>query len=350
MTPRDNRLRAARFQRPDHIPVSLGLGPIAWAEYPGDALRELMAAHPLLYPGFDPAAPAAPPEPAPWRRAAAPYTDSWGCVWETNRDGLTGAVTRPALASWEDMASWVPPSPEEHNGWVPVDWTAIAASLERAGKRGELRAGGLRHGHTFLTLTYLRGYQNLILDMADDEPRLWRLLEIVEAFNAGLVARYLDLGVEWMGYPEDLGMQEGPMLSPAHMARFIAPAYRRLMAPARAAGCVIHMHSDGDVRALADQLLAAGVEVLNIQDLVNGLDWMAAELKDRVCIDLDLDRQSLTRFGTPADIDAHVCRCVAQLGSREGGLMLTYGLHPGVPLENLAALMDAMERYAGYWS
>ena len=31
---------------------------------------------------------------------------------------------------------------------------------------------------------------------------------------------------------------------------------------------------------------------------------------------------------------------------QEGGLMLSYGLYPGVPLENIRALMDAMERYA----
>lgn len=350
MTRRDNLLRAARFERPDHVPVSLGIGPVAWSGYPHDALQELMTRHPLLYPGFEPSAHPVIPSPAPWRRAGAPYTDSWGCVWETNEDGLTGAVTRPALGSWDDLPAYVPPSPAAENGWGPIDWGAVAAGLEGARQRGELTAGSLRHGHTFLTLSYLRGYENLILDMADEDPRFLQLLDLVEEFNAGLVRRYLELGVEWMGYPEDLGMQRGPLLSPALFARHIAPVYRRLMAPARAAGCVIHMHSDGDVRALAPQLLGAGVDVLNLQDLVNGLDWIEAELRGKVCIDLDLDRQSVTRYGTPEQIDAHVRQCVEQLGGPEGGLMLTYGLHPGVPLDNLAALMDAMERYAGLWS
>ncbi len=39
-----------------------------------------------------------------------------------------------------------------------------------------------------------------------------------------------------------------------------------------------------------------------------------------------------------------------KLGRREGGLMMVYGLYPGVPLENVAALMDAMETYAGYYA
>ena len=29
---------------------------------------------------------------------------------------------------------------------------------------------------------------------------------------------------------------------------------------------------------------------------------------------------------------------------------MIYGLYPGIPLENVRALMDAMERYMGYFS
>ena len=38
------------------------------------------------------------------------------------------------------------------------------------------------------------------------------------------------------------------------------------------------------------------------------------------------------------------------LGSKEGGLMMLHGMYPGVPLENVRALMDAMERYAPYYA
>jgi uroporphyrinogen-III decarboxylase len=122
------------------------------------------------------------------------------------------------------------------------------------------------------------------------------------------------------------------------------------MAPAREAGCAIRMHSDGDIRALADDLVDSGVEILNLQDLVNGIDWIQSRFAGRVCIDLDIDRQNITRFGTPAQIDAHIREAVEKLGSRKGGLMMVYGLYPGIPLENVSALMDAMETYATYWN
>ena len=41
---------------------------------------------------------------------------------------------------------------------------------------------------------------------------------------------------------------------------------------------------------------------------------------------------------------------LASIGRKEGGLTMIYGLYPGIPLENVRALMDAMERYMGYFS
>jgi hypothetical protein len=65
---------------------------------------------------------------------------------------------------------------------------------------------------------------------------------------------------------------------------------------------------------------------------------------------LDIDRQNITPHGTPAQVDALIREEVEKLGSKQGGLMMIYGLYPGVPLENVGALMDAMEEYTAYYS
>ncbi len=78
------------------------------------------------------------------------------------------------------------------------------------------------------------------------------------------------------------------------------------------------MHSDGMLHQLAEDILSVGVDVLNLQDLVNGIDWIRREIET--------------------------------LGSKEGGLCLIYGLYPGTPIENAGAVMDAMERYMGYFA
>ncbi len=345
----DNTLRAIRFERPEYIPMIFWINPACWHHYPHDLLFELMDEHPLLFPDFNSENKTA-PDLAPWERAGAPYTDTWGCVWETTDDGITGSVTQHPLKDWDAFRDFTPPDPAQTNGMAAIDWSAIKAKIQNAETEGKHAAGSLEHGHAFLRLSYLRGYENLLFDMADGDKRLFRLIEMVESFSLGIVRRYVDSGVAMMRYPEDLGMQIGPMLSPEQFRTYIKPLYEHVMAPARDAGCLIHMHSDGDIRDLAADLTDSGVDALNLQDLVNGIDWIEANLKGRICIDLDIDRQQVTRFGTPGQIDELLRREVQQLGSPEGGLMMIFGLYPGVPVENVKALMEAMEKYAAFYS
>jgi len=341
-----NLLRAALFDRPDAIPMTFHINDSCWNHFPQEALADLMAAHPSVFGGAE--TPTLPYRPAYLPNAIAdrPFTDPWGCVWQTTTDGIVGTVTHHPLADWSDFDDYAPPDPANGDGMGHY----LASAASALGGHARLRMASLRHGHTFQQLVDLRGYENLMFDMADGEPRLSRLIEMVEAFNRTLVERDLDAGARWMGYPDDLGMQSGPLISPQHFRTYIRPVYERLMAPARKAGAVIHMHSDGRLHAILGDMLACGIQVLNLQDLVNGLDWIAEQLKGRLCIDLDVDRQQVTVHGTPEDVDNLIRREVELLGSREGGLMMIYGLYPGTPLANARAVAEAMRRYTAYYS
>jgi hypothetical protein len=338
-------IKAARFDHPDGVPVLFHINAACWDAFPQEDLARLLAAHPRLFPDGPPALPHRPRHGAN-AIAAQPCTDRWGCIWSTSRDGIVGTVHGHALPGLAGAGSWSPPDPAVGDSFGPRDWSRLPAEVERTRTAGRPAVLGLEHGHTFLRLCDLVGYEAALVAMAEDDPRLQRVLDGIEAFNAGLVQRFVAARPDAVGFPEDLGMQVGPMLSPALFRRRILPSYRRLIQPVRDAGLAVHMHSDGDIRLLAEDLIAGGVEVLNLQDLVNGLDWIARHLKGRVCIDLDLDRQRVTAFGTPDAIRGHVRDVLRALHDPAGGLMLTYGLYPGVPLANAAALMDALDPIA----
>lgn len=349
MTPKENLRRVVRFERPEYIPMRFHINASCWHHYDQQALQELMAEHEFLFPGYE-IKDRVEPHYGPCDRADEPFTDDFGCVWETSDNGITGAVTQHPLADWDAFDDYQMPDPGTSNGLTPINWDDVRAGVKAANAAGRMPQGGLRHGHTFLQLTYIRGYENLLFDMVDDDPRLHKLIADLEALNLGLVTRFLDAGVEYMGYAEDLGMQVGPMLSPPQFRKFIKPSYERLMAPAREAGCIVHMHSDGDIRQLVEDLFDGGVDIINLQDLVNGIDWIKENLAGKHAIDLDIDRQEITRFGTPQAIDDLIRKEVETLGSKEGGLSMIFGLYPGTPLENVKALMDAMEKYAFHYS
>ena len=349
MNARDNTLRAIRFERPEYIPMHFSINDACWNAYPQEELFELMESHPLLFPDF--VRPNLPyvPQYLNVARKDQPYVDDWGCLWETTVDGITGTVTKHPLADWENFSEYSILDPHTCMGVGKMDWDVEAEKMKERKQKGLFTQGGLRHGHTFLQLCDIRGYEDLIYDMEDEEPRLWQLIDKIEEFNTYIIGQYLKMEVDMMTYAEDLGMQYGPMLSPDNFRKYILPSYRRMIKPARDKGTIIHMHSDGDIRTLISSLMEGGVEVFNLQDLVNGIDWIEENLKGKVCIDLDIDRQKITPFGTPADVDHLILKEVRRLGSREGGLMLIYGLYPGIPLQNVKALMDAMEKYAFYF-
>jgi len=308
-----------------------------------------MESHRILFPGFARQAKVE-VELAPNQKKDLPYFDPWGCGWITAEDGITGSVHSHPLSEWIHFEGYKAPDPSYTDGTYPVNWTTVKKEVIAHREQGELVIGELPHGHTFLRLQDIRGYENLILDMMDSEPRLIQLIGMVKEFNEGYIRRWLTLAPDIMKYPEDLGMQIGPMISPEAFRTYIKPVYRTLMQLARDQGCIVHMHSDGDIRSLADDLIEDGVEVINIQDLVNGIDWIADRFSRKICVELDIDRQRITASGTPEQIESLIHEEVVKLGCRDGGLMMVYGLYPGVPAENIKALMDAMERHAGHFS
>lgn len=349
MNKKENILKAVRFERPDYIPMAFIINSACWQNYQQDRLFELMESHKFLFPDFKRPQSRYTPDFPLVARKNTPFTDDWGCLWETTEDGITGTVTKHPLAQWEALKDYKIPDPNRCTGIGLANWDQVEAETAKSKGNNEITRGSLRHGHTFLQLCDIRGYENLIFDMADDEPNLRKLTAMIEEFNLYIVKRYLQLGVDIMEYPEDLGMQRGSMLSPKHFKEYIKPSYQCLMKPAREKGVIIHMHSDGYLHDLIDDIIEGGVEVINLQDLVNGIDWIAEKFAGKVCVELDIDRQFITSKGTPMQIDTLIRDEVEKIGRKEGGMMMVYGLYPGIPLENVKAVMDAMERYAFYF-
>ena len=346
----DNMTRAIRFETPDYIPMTFRINDACWHHYPKEALWDLMEEHKLLFPDFQRPGKDWMPDYAPVARKDAPYLDPMGCTWVTADNGITGSVKGHPLADWEFFSQWQIPDPDKTDGLYWVDWDARKREWETLKAVDGSFQGKLRHGHTFLQLCDLRGYENVLMDMMDEEPLLMELIEQLEAFNLAVVRHFVGSGCcSAMKYPEDLGMQLGPMLPPNLFRKYIQPSYRRIMEPAREAGIPIHMHSDGDIRTLASDLVESGVEILNLQDRVNGIDWIARTFRGKLCVEVDIDRQSVTPYGTPEQVDALVREAVSKIATAQGGLCMIYGLYPGIPLENVKALMDAMEKYAHYF-
>lgn len=356
LTERENYIRNASMTGPEWIPACVVFSGASWREL-GKDLEEVILRHPILWPGF--------------KKGSVKYwemmpceeirieTDAWGCQWETAIDGLIGIVHKHPLDDWSKLSSYVPPDPlhpdpkfyEQPAMLYPyvTDWEKARRELTEARARGELTWGHLEHGFLFLRLTYLRGFENLLADFATTPPELDCLIDMVTSFHGKIVQQYLSIGIDVLGAGDDLGTQVNSIMGPKHFRRHLTPAYQRLFLPCRKAGAHVLLHSDGYIMDLMDEFERCGVSIINPQDLVNGIDALAKEVKGRFCIRLDIDRQKILPYGTRSDVRALIEEEVRKLGSERGGLEFIAGIYPPTPAENVDALACTLEEFRTYW-
>ena len=216
-------------------------------------------------------------------------------------------------------------------------------------REGKLKSGFVEHGFLYLRLTYLRGFENFMVDVGEKRRELKELIRMVANYWCEVVKRWIDLGVEIIYFGDDLGHQNSLPISPSSWRELIKPPYKRIFSLCRENGVEVYLHTDGYIVDIIPDLIECGVSILNPKDLVNGLDNLRRLAKGKVCIDLDIDRQKITAFGDPDEIDLHILKCVKTLGSPTGGLMLIYGAYQGTPKENIAQVIISMERYHDWW-
>ncbi|MCX7706215.1 MAG: hypothetical protein N2115_08195 [bacterium] len=278
------------------------------------------------------------------RRAGNKVRDKWGCLWIYPLDYLDGQVIEHPLDNWEKLKDYKPPDPEKY-----TDWEKAKKDIEEAKRKGNFTSGGVDHGFFFLLITYLRGFENAMIDFAEGNKNIFKLIEIIENYWLGVIKKWIDIGVDMIGFGDDLGLQTSLPMSPQAWRKYIKPSYMKFFGLCRDNGVHAGLHTDGWIVSIMEDLIECRLSVLNPQDMVNGIDNIERLLKGRICIDLDIDRQHITYSGTPEEIDRHILNCVKRLGSEKGGLILKFGAYPGTPVENIGAVIKAFEKYRYYW-
>jgi hypothetical protein len=342
ITERENYLRTVEFRGPRWMPCTVGFSPATWQKY-REELEAMVLRHPLIFGDFDKGSVNYDDLPLSYREGES-YTDNWGTLWRNVQSGLEGIPVGHPLEDWSALDTYKLPDPLVwyERGEQPMDWEEITERVRTARSKGKIAWGwGDRF---FERLHFLRGYENLMVDFATDAPQLPTLIHLVLEHNLMLIRRFAEMGVDVIGQGDDLGTQTATMVSPRIWRSYLLPGYCAQFEAARQAGAHTYLHSDGHILEIIDDLIEAGLSVINPQIGANGLEGLAEVCKGRICMNLDLDRQGVLPFGSPQDVREHVREAVERLGSPAGGLMLYGECQPNVPLANMESLCQAMEQ------
>ena len=320
MTVQQDRIKSLTYSYPEYMPISVGVLPAAWMKY-REELGAIAARHAVLFGNGA----ARDYDAVGGTYVSGEHVDVWGCVWSNIKTGRESIVTGHPVPTREAVRTLE--MPEED--------------------------AGFRHGFMYLRLGDLRGFEEVMVDFAEEPPELQMLLDTVLAYNLRQVdqrlAELAAQGAQIAHFGDDLGMQTSLPISPVKWRKYLKPCFSQIYRPFRQAGYYVYMHTDGHIVEIIPDLVDCGVNVVNPQIRANGLDNLVEVCKGVVCVDLDLDRQ-LFPFCTPQDIDDHVREAVEKLGAPEGGLWLKAEIGDDVPLENIAAICDALAKYRAYYS
>ncbi len=196
---------------------------------------------------------------------------------------------------------------------------------------------------------YLRGMENLMVDMMNASPLAQYLLDRITDFSVKRAEHFAKTGVDVIYLGDDIGMQHSVMMSETLYCDWLKPRLKKIIDAIRAInpGIVVFYHSCGYVTPFIPHLIEAGIDVLNpVQPECMDFAEIHKAFGDRLSFCGAIGTQTTMPFGTPDDVRRAVFQCLDTAGNK-GGLLVepTHMLEPEVPWENIEAYVKACEDY-----
>ena len=265
------------------------------------------------------------------------YVDEWGCPFEAAEDGVIGEVTHPPLADWAAFAHFRPP----YEIIERADWDAVnrAQKANLAGPRKFMVAGtSIR---PFERMQFLRGSENLYLDLACGTRDLVRLRDMVHEFYMRELVGWVKTDCDSVAFMDDWGSQQSLLINPGMWRELFKPMYKDYCYLIRAAGKKVFMHSDGCIDAIYPDLVEVGVDAMNSQLFTMDIEDLGRRFRGRVTFNGEIDRQWALPFGTVLDVRRAVGRVRRALDDGRGGVIAQCEWGVRAPPENVRAVYQA---------
>ena len=337
MNSRERYLRALTFQGPDRVPAmhhsvrgafrvhGKALEDL-YAWYPGDVLLSPISHGPFAFHDH----------PRGLGTVGEVTYDGWGCGWLWNTSDYMGQVVEHSLSDWSGLEGFRPPDPmtgeegvkhmeevvrqDEHQHFVFVDG-----------------------GELFQRMFFMRGMENLLVDLAEDRPEVYALRDMVLEFNLKRIERWLETGlVDGVICRDDWGTQSQLMVRPETWRKVFKPAYKRLVETIHAGGAYASFHSDGVIEEVIPDLIEIGWDELNPQVHLMDIEELGRLYGGEVCFRADTDRQWTLPSGAPEDVRTLIERLFNAFGTFNGGYVGWGEMSSDVPMANAEAMLETI--------
>ena len=278
------------------------------------------------------------------------YKDEWGVerIWPTDvyyyeqtSFPLAGQITKNDILGY----SW--PNPQH-----PIRRQGLRERVRQLRKKDCAIVLNMPSGFVHVS-QYLRGFEDWFADFAWNQELLALLFDAILEVNLAICAVLLDeVGdeVDVLMASDDLGLQNGLMVSPHAYRKLIKPRHAKYFAIMHEMSAAkVLFHTCGSVVDIIDDLIEIGVDILNpVQVSAAGMDPDSLKRKygPRLAFWGGIDTQRVLPWGGVQEVKQEVESRIEQLG-QEGGFVLgaVHNIQPDVPLENTLAMYRHAREY-----
>ena len=248
---------------------------------------------------------------------------------------MKGEVKHSPLENWENLKSFIPP--------FEILKTADLSEVNEACSISDkfMISFWETAASPFQRMQFLRGTENLFMDLAYGEDELFVLRDMVHDYFMQQVEMWAKTDVDGIHIEDDWGSQNSTLISPELWREFFKPLYLDYCKIAHSYGKYVIMHSDGFIEPIIEDLIEIGVNAINSQIFCMDMKSLADKYAGRICFWGEIDRQYLLPFGTPEEVRAGVRRVKDTfLEKCPSGLLAQVHWGKDIPVENVIAAYE----------
>jgi hypothetical protein len=253
------------------------------------------------------------PSPDARQSGKGEFVDEWGAVWENIGICNLGEVKEFPLKDWNDFNKLRIPDINDPKRWDTLE--------EQKQNQGDLFV--MAYGISlYERVHFIRGLENTWTDIYTDTEKLEKLISILVEMNLEAIKHYSKVKPDAYMWCDDWGLQDRLMISPEKWRDIWKPAYAEVYKAAHEAGMLTFLHSCGHIVDILDDLIEAGLDVIQMDQQVNmGLDLLSERFKGRIAFWCPVDIQAIMCNHTLDEIRAYCHEIFEKLGSKEGGFL-----------------------------
>lgn len=250
-----------------------------------------------------------------------------------------------AEADLDEVEAWPMATPDDYDLY----------SLDEQVRRHEgfaIYYGGAGLGDVINSTGMIRGMEQVLVDLATDDPAGLRLIERKINLQAEVMERALDrvgrqIDFVWMG--EDLGTQYAPLISLDLYRRHLRPHHQRFIDLAKAYDLPVMVHTCGSSSWVYDDFIEMGVTAVDTLQ-PEAANMSPAYLKRRFGESLMfhgcISTAGPVAYGTPDEVEENV-RETLEIMMPGGGYCFspTHQIQDNSPVENVLRMYNAAHKY-----